>query len=206
MPKLSASSIAIPSAPIQIQTDEIKSDYIASRVICLGKHLASSGLFVVDRFARLKHGTRLHIKMTHQPLIGVCWRCIWDDQTIISNGRINLLGHDGVARHRILLRALIDLQQYFRRDRLGRLVGGEWAFRFGGYLIGSGNWLRHRVNPCASANALLGRRRFPLERLDDDPPGPGTRPGKEDRRRTTSNHEIDLSALYVWTGVQKGPR
>ena len=60
----------MPSAPIQIQTDEIKSDYIAARVICLGKHLASSWLFVLDRFARLKNGTRLHIKMTHQPLIG----------------------------------------------------------------------------------------------------------------------------------------
>lgn len=45
---------------------------------------------------------------------------------------------------------------------------------------------------------------FLRTRLFNDPPGPGTRPGKEDRRRTTSNHEIDLSALYGRTDDQTG--
>ena len=43
---------------------------------------------------------------------------------------------------------------------------------------------------------------FLRTRLFNTPPGAHTRPGIEDRRRTTSNHEIDLSALYGRTDEQ----
>lgn len=45
---------------------------------------------------------------------------------------------------------------------------------------------------------------FLRTRLFNTPQGARTRPGAEDRRRTTSNHEIDLSALYGRTEEQTG--
>lgn len=43
---------------------------------------------------------------------------------------------------------------------------------------------------------------FLRTRVFNTPPGAGARAGEEDRRRTTSNHEIDLSALYGRTDKQ----
>lgn len=62
--------------------------------------------------------------------------------------------------------------------------------------------------PCAKSTCLFPAFAqyltdgFLRTRLGNTPPGPGTRPIAEDRRRTTSNHEIDLSTLYGRTEEQ----
>jgi prostaglandin-endoperoxide synthase 2 len=67
---------------------------------------------------------------------------------------------------------------------------------------------RDQQRPCRKSTCLFPAFAqyltdgFLRTRMFNDPPGAHTRPGVEDRRRTTSNHEIDLSALYGRTVEQ----